>query len=113
MRRSRSGSSGSCRTCNPLCANDKSIWDAVPDLDYAVKYKRAFYGVPGLGWIIELAPYDVSVNVMFLGGADFDPPPKLGSVDRTHYVKITSVAEATQPDLLDWIAQAGRIPGWK
>jgi hypothetical protein len=37
---------------------------------HAVKWKRAFYGLPGLGWIIEIAPYDVSVNVFFLGGAD-------------------------------------------
>ena len=52
---------------------DESIRAIVPGLQYAVKYKRAFYGLPGLGWIIELAPYDVSVNVVFLGGADFDP----------------------------------------
>jgi hypothetical protein len=50
--------------------------------DYAVKYKRAFYGLPELGWIIEIAPYDVSVNVVFLGGADFDPPPPLGTTNR-------------------------------
>jgi hypothetical protein len=28
-------------------------------------------------------PYDVSVNVVFLGGADFDSPPPLGTTDRT------------------------------
>jgi hypothetical protein len=69
-------------------ALDKSIRAAVPGLHYAVKYKRAFYGLPELGWITELAPYDVSVNVLFFGGADFDPPPKLGSADRTRYVKV-------------------------
>jgi hypothetical protein len=52
---------------------DESIRAVVPGLHYAVKYKRAFYGVPGLGWIIEIAPYDVSVNVVFLGGADLEP----------------------------------------
>ena len=92
---------------------DKSIRAAVPGLHYAVKYKRAFYGLPELGWIIELAPYDVSVNVLFFGGADFDPPPKLGSADRTRYVKVTNLDDATQPDLLDWAKQAGRTPGWK
>jgi hypothetical protein len=35
---------------------DKSIRAVVPGLHYAVKYKRAFYGLPGLGWIIEIAP---------------------------------------------------------
>ena len=94
-------------------ALDKSIRAAVPGLLYAVKYKRAFYGLPELGWIIELAPYDVSVNVLFFGGADFDPPPKLGSADRTRYVKVTSLAEGRQSELLDWIKQAGRTAGWK
>lgn len=52
---------------------DESIRAAVPGLHYVVKYKRAFYGLPEVGWIIEIAPYDVSVNVVFFGGADFDP----------------------------------------
>ena len=93
-------------------ALDTSIQATIPGLHYAVKYKRAFYGLPDLGWIIELAPYDVSVNILFFAGADFDPPPKLGSADRTRYVKVTSVGDATQPALLDWTHQAGHIRGW-
>jgi hypothetical protein len=92
---------------------DKSIRAAVPRVQYAVKYKRAFYGLPELGWIIELAPYDVSVNVLFFGGADFQPPPPLGSTDRTRYVKVTSLDDAQRPDLRDWMKQAERTPGWK
>src|SRR5207249_2137039 len=52
---------------------DESIRPVVPGLHYAVKWRRAFYGLPGLGWIIELAPYDVSVSVVFFSGVDFDP----------------------------------------
>jgi hypothetical protein len=92
---------------------DESIRAAVAGLTFAVKYKRAFYGLPGLGWIIEVAPYDVSVNVLFLGGADFDPPPPLGNTGQIRYVKITTVAEVNQPEVVDWIEQAGRTPGWK
>jgi hypothetical protein len=92
---------------------DESIRAAVPDLHYAVKYKRAFYGLAELGWIIEMAPYDVSVNVLFLGGADFDQPPPLGTADRTRYVKVTTLDEGKRPELLDWIEQAGRTGGWK
>jgi hypothetical protein len=94
-------------------ALDKSIRAATPDLNYAVKYKRAFYRLSELGWIIEIAPYDVSVNVLFLGGASFDSPPPLGNTGQTRYVKITSPAEVTQPNLVDWIQQAARTPGWK
>jgi hypothetical protein len=92
---------------------DKSIRAAVSGLQYAVKYKRAFYGLPEHGWIIEIAPYYVSVNVLFLGGADFAPAPPLGTTGRTRYVKITSLEQSKQPELREWMKQAGRTPGWK
>jgi hypothetical protein len=92
---------------------DELIRATVPDLDYALNRKRGYYGLPGLGWIIEIAAYDVSVNVLFLGGADFESPPPLGTTDRTRYVKVTSLEEAQTPELQKWIEQAGRTPGWK
>ncbi len=91
---------------------DESIRATVPRLDYAVKWKRAYYGLPELGWIIEIAAYDVSVNVVFFGGADFESPPPLGTTGRTRYIKVTSQKEAQRPDLKKWIEQAGRTPGW-
>lgn len=94
-------------------ALDEAIRAAIPDLDYAVKYKRAFYGVPELGWIIEIAPYDVSVNVLFLGGANFRLPPPLGDTGQTRYVKIAAEDEVRKRNIADWIEQAGRTPGWK
>ena len=92
---------------------DEAIRAQIPELQYAVKWKKAYYGVPGLGWIIELAAYDVSVNVFFLGGADFDPAPPLGNTDRTRYVKVTNLDDAKQPQLQRWIEQSGRTPGWR
>lgn len=92
---------------------DELIRATVPGLDYAVKWKRAYYGLPEFGWVIELAAYDVSVNVVFFGGADLDPPPPLGSTDRTRYVKVTTIEDAQRAELSEWIEQAGRTPGWK
>jgi hypothetical protein len=92
---------------------DESIRATIPGLHYAVKWKRPFYGLPELGWIIELAAYDVSVNVVFLGGADFERPPALGSADRTRYLKVTGAEEVAQPELQGWIEEAGRTPGWR
>jgi hypothetical protein len=92
---------------------DESIRATIPGLQYAVKWKRPYYGLPELGWIIEMAAYDVSVNVVFLGGADFDRPPPLGSTDRTRYFKVTTLEEAQRPELRKWIAEAGRTPGWR
>lgn len=91
---------------------DELIRATIPGLSFAVKGKRPYYGLPELGWVIELAAYDVSVNVVFLGGADFDSPPPLGTTDRTRYIKVTSLEEAQRPELQKWIEQAGRTSGW-
>lgn len=91
---------------------DESIRAALPNLQYAVKFHRAFYGRPDLGWIIEIAPYFKSVNILFLGGADFDPPPPLGNIGRTRYVKITNVEAGQHPEMRVWLQQAGHTVGW-
>jgi hypothetical protein len=75
--------------------------------------ERVFFGRPILGWIIEIAPYDVFVNVVFLGGADFDPLPPLGATNRSRYVKVSTLEEGQRPELHEWTEQAGRTPGWK
>jgi hypothetical protein len=97
---------------NVLRELDEEIRATLSNLHFAVKWKRAYYGLPELGWIIELAAYDVSANVVFLGGADFDPPPPLGTTGRTRYLKVTTAADAHRPDLRGWMEQAGLTPGW-
>ncbi len=107
------GSGARCRICSPFVRRlDESIRATIPGLHYAVKWKRPYYGLPELGWIIELAAYDVSANVVFLGGADFDFPPPLGTTDRTRYIKVTTLDEAQRPELHSWIEEASRTPGW-
>jgi hypothetical protein len=99
---------------NPIVASlDAKIRRLIGDLQYAVKWKRAFYGLPDLGWIIEMAAYDVSANLVFFGGADFHPPPPLGDTGRSRYVKIRTIEEAERPELAEWIEQAARVQGWK
>ena len=92
---------------------DRLIRKTIPGLHYAVKWKKAHYGLPEQGWVIEMVAYDISVNIVFFGGADFDPPPPLGSVGRSRYVKLTSAAEAETPELRKWIQQAGSVRGWR
>lgn len=92
---------------------DELIRETIAGLHYAVKWKKAYYGLPDVGWIIEIVAYDVSVNVVFFGGAGFDIPPPLGSTERTRYVKLKSLEEAQQPEIQAWIEHAGRVPGWK
>jgi hypothetical protein len=59
-----------------------------------------------------MVAYDVSVNVVFFGGADFDPPPPLGTTDRSRYFKVKALDELEQPSLHRWIENAGRVAGW-
>jgi hypothetical protein len=91
---------------------DDLIRETVPGLHYAIKWKKAYYGVPERGWIIEMVAYDVSVNVVFFGGAEFDPPPPLGTTGRERYVKVTTLDEAQAPEMREWVEQAGRATGW-
>ena len=91
---------------------DQMIRDAHSDVQFGVKWKKAYYGRPEQGWIIEMVAYDVSVNAVFFAGADFDPPPPLGTTGRTRYVKLKNLGDVEQPELQKWIAQAGLFPGW-
>jgi hypothetical protein len=90
---------------------DELICETIPGLQYAVKWKKAYYGLQELGWIIEMVAYDISVNVVFFGGAEFDPPLPLGTTDRTRYVKVKTLEEAQGPDMHMWIEQAGARAG--
>ena len=92
---------------------DGLICETIPGLHYAVKWKKAHYGLPEIGWIIEMVAYDVSVNVVFFGGAELDPPPPLGTTDRSRYVKVKTMEEAQGPEMHKWVQQAARVPGWR
>jgi hypothetical protein len=92
---------------------DELIRDTIPGLQYAIKWKKAYYGLAERGWIIEIVAYDVSVNVVFFGGAEFDSPPPLGDTDRSRYVKVRTLEEVQRPEMHEWVEQAGRVPGWQ
>ena len=61
---------------------DELIRETIDGLQYAVKWKRAFYRLPELGSGIELVAYDVSVTCL-LRRHGLDPPPPPGAPDRT------------------------------
>lgn len=97
----------------PIVARlDGLIRDVLPGLQYAIKWKKAYYGLPDRGWVIEMVAYDVSVNVVFLGGADFDSPPPLGDGDRSRYIKLNSLDGINEQEIRSWVKNAGRVHGW-
>jgi len=92
---------------------DVRIRKSISGLVYAIKWGKAYYGTNELGWVIELAPYHVTVNIVFLKGAKFKSPPPLGTGEDSRYVKLESLDEVKSPDIQKWIEQAGRVSGWK
>ena len=97
----------------PLAARlDELIRDELSGVQYAIKWKKAYYGLPDRGWVIEMVAYDVSVNVVFLGGADFDSPPPLGDSDRSRYIKLKSLDDIDEQAMRAWIGNASQVDGW-
>lgn len=90
---------------------DEVIRQTIPGLDYAIKWKKAHYGLPDRGWIMEMVAYDVSVNLVFFGGADFPSPPPLGS-GRSRYIKLKTLEDVEEPEIRGWIEEAAAVPGW-
>lgn len=92
---------------------DELIIKNIPQLQYAVKWGKAYYGTTKLGWIIELVAYDISVNIVFHSGAKFNQPPILGTGDSSRYIKLRSLSDANDSNILDWIKQSGSYIGWR
>ena len=92
---------------------DSLIHDSIPNLQYAIKWGNAYYGTNELGWLIEVAAYDVSANIVFLNGAAFDPQPPLGTGEETRYIKLKTIDELNDLSVNDYIGQAANYDGWK
>lgn len=92
---------------------DRLIKESIPNLQYATKWGNAYYGSQEMGWVIEVAAFAVSVNIVFLNGAKFDDQPPLGDTDQSRYVKLKTLDEVNRPEIQNWIQQAGRLAGWK
>lgn len=92
---------------------DSIIRELIPNLQYAIKWGNAFYGSQELGWIIEIAAFEVSVNIVFLSGAKFDSKPPLENDSQSRYVKLKTLENVGTLEIRKWIQQAGRFFGWK
>jgi len=93
-------------------ALDAMIKQKIQKPRYAVKWGNAFYGSEEKGWQIEVAAYDVSVNIVFLNGALLDPQPPLGDLE-SRYVKVRSTDDLKDLNLVAWLDQAVMHNGWK
>lgn len=91
---------------------DSLIHDSIPNLQYAIKWGNAYYGTSELGWLLEVAAYDVSANIVFLNGSAFNPQPPLGSGE-SRYFKLKRFEELEEKNIARFLKQASHIKGWK
>lgn len=92
---------------------DELIIQEIPNLYYSIKWNKAFYGTPELGWLIEVGVFAKSMNIVFLNGAKFERQPPMGTDAQTRYMKISSLDEINNPIVIEFIKQAASIDGWK
>ena len=92
---------------------DGLITSNVPNVRKAVKWNTPLYGIDGLGWLIGFHCFTRYVKVTFFNGAELDPLPPVGSKDpKTRYLHVHEGDKIDEKQLVSWIEQASRLPGW-
>ena len=85
---------------------------ALPDLQRAVKWGMAYYGVDG-GWCFSSGAFVGHVKLMFIRGTDLKPEPPvtpIGMGKSTRGVELAAVNDLDDHQLTLWIKQAATMP---
>jgi hypothetical protein len=84
----------------------------LPNLQRAVKWGMAYYGVDG-GWCFTSGAFVGHVKVMFIRGTEIEPEPPvtpIGMGKATRGVELASVDDLDRRQLASWMEQAAAIP---
>ncbi|MFO1064838.1 MAG: DUF1801 domain-containing protein [Pirellulales bacterium] len=93
---------------------DALIVRTVPKVCKAVKWNSPFYGLEGRGWFLSFHVFSKYVKVTFFKGAELDPSPP-GATERSgasRWLDIYERDELDEKQLVRWIKQAAKLPGW-
>src|SRR5580700_2853138 len=85
---------------------------ALPNLQRAVKWGMAYYGVDG-GWCFSSGAFIGHVKLMFLRGTEIKPEPPvtpIGMGKSTRGVELASVDDLDKGQLASWMKQAAANP---
>jgi hypothetical protein len=92
---------------------DALIVRAAPKVQKAVKWNSPFYGIEGKGWFMSFHVFTRYVKVAFLFGAQLKPLPPGPSKDKNaRYLDIHEDDELDEAQLVKWVKQAAKGPGW-
>lgn len=84
----------------------------LPDLQRAVKWGMAYYGVRG-GWCFSSGAFIGHVKLMFIRGTEIKPEPPvtpIGMGKSTRGVELTSVKDLDEREVASWMKQAAANP---
>jgi hypothetical protein len=84
----------------------------LPDLQRAVKWGMAYYGVDG-GWCFTSGGFVGHVKLMFIRGTELEPEPPvkpIGMGKATRGVEPRSVNDLDERQAASWMKQAAAIP---
>lgn len=85
----------------------------LPDLQRAVKWGMAYYGV-GDGWCFSCGGFAGHVKLMFVGGAALEPVPPVtpvGMGTSTRGVELESLDDIDEHPITAWMKQVASVPG--
>jgi hypothetical protein len=92
---------------------DQLIERQVPTLQKAVKWNSPFYGVEGQGWFLATHCFTHFVRLTWFQGQALKPLPPGPSKDKNaRYLDIRENDKVDEKQLVSWIEQASRLPGW-
>ena len=84
----------------------------VPDLQRAVKWGMAYYGVGG-GWCFASGAFVGHLKVMFIRGTELKPEPPVAPVGMgkaTRGVELASADDLDERQVASWMKQAAAMP---
>ena len=84
----------------------------LPDLQRAVKWGMAYYGVDG-GWCFSSGAFVGHLKLMFIRGTEIKPEPPvmpIGMGKSTRGVELASLDDIDERQLSSWMKQAATMP---
>lgn len=86
--------------------------ETLPDLQRAVKWGMAYYGVDG-GWCFSSGAFVGHVKLMFIRGTEITPEPPvtpIGMGKSTRGVELASIDDLDEDQVASWMKQAATMP---
>jgi hypothetical protein len=92
---------------------DALVEKSVPNVKKAVKWNSPFYGVEGMGWIVNVHCFTKYVKITFFSGGQLKPlPPESFKDPKARCINIKENDTLDEKQMADWLKQAASIPGW-